>query len=132
MIRLLIALLITIVSAAHAVAETRVIDGDTLIVDDVRIRIEGLSCDEAGTPMGDAQTKFLAQWMSWTEVECTTTGAKSFNREIGSCQINGTDLGRGMIVAAYCQPCRRYDREGKYADLPVTAVVPKYCNKRGN
>jgi micrococcal nuclease len=50
----------------------RVVDGDTLIVRtdlgfhaavEVRTRLAGLNCPEAGTPEGTAATEFTRQWL---------------------------------------------------------------------
>jgi len=95
------------------------------------VRLKGLSCAELGSGLGDFQRTFLVGWMARSkEVSCTLTSEKTYDRQVGWCSLDGFDIGHGMISAAYCQPCRRYDSDGRYAHLPVTRSVPKYCEER--
>jgi len=108
--------------------ETRVIDGDTVMVDDTRIRLKGLSCAELKTPLGQSQKLILiTHFNSASRINCTLTGEKTYNREVGWCSLDDTDIGALMIETAGCQPCRRYDSDGRYSRFPITGAVPKYC-----
>ena len=114
-----------------AYADNYVRDGDTIVIDDVPIRLKGLSCAEKGTELGDAQTAYLKQWMSTARtVDCKLTGETTYDRQVGWCEVDGIDLGAAMITNAYCNPCRRYDTTGKYDHLPVVGNIPKYCKEK--
>ncbi len=129
MIRVLITVSLLLI-AAGVNAETRTIDGDTIVVDGTKVRLKGLSCAEAGTELGDSQTAFLKGWMSRSEkISCLLTGETTYDRQVGWCELDGFDIGIGMITSAYCQPCRRYDTTGKYKHLSVTGSIPNYCKE---
>lgn len=117
-------------AASPSAGETRVIDGDTIIVNDTRVRLKGLSCDELGTNDGEWQATVLqTRFSKAQEVSCELTGEKTYNREVGWCSLDGVDIGETMISLTSCQPCRRYDEGGKYDHLPITGPVPKYCKR---
>ncbi len=116
--------------AAGANAQTYVRDGDTIVVEGTAVRLKGLSCAETGTSLGDSQTKFLKRWVSRSDkISCLLTGEQTYDRQVGWCELDGFDIGIGMITSAYCQPCRRYDTTGKYSHLKVAGPVPKYCKE---
>lgn len=127
---LLLALILSLPAIAQA-GETYVRDGDTIVVDSTPVRLSGLSCDELGTPKGEVQKMILITHLnSTTRVTCELTGAKTYDREVGWCALDGKDIGEIMIETAGCQPCRRYDEAGKYSRYPVTGPVPRYCKER--
>lgn len=123
--------MLSMATARDAMAgETYVRDGDTIVVNGTPVRLKGLSCDELNTNQGISQKYILQTWMnSASKVNCTLTGEKTYDREVGWCSLDGQDIGEFMIETTGCQPCRRYDTTGKYSHLPVDGPVPNYCRK---
>jgi len=118
-------------SPAFAGGENRVRDGDTVVVSGTPIRLKGLSCDELKTEAGQSQKLVLmSHFNSASEISCILTGETTYDREVGWCSLDGKDIGELMIETTNCQPCRRYDTEGRYDAYPVTGDVPKYCNPK--
>ncbi len=92
---------------------THVRDGDTIEVADVPIRLNGVTCDERGTPMGKQATAAMHTLVAGQRVLCTLTGRKSYDRAIGRCQLtSGEDLGEALISQGVCGRCERYDKQG--------------------
>ena len=104
-----------LVSAPAVFAETstvtgqaRVIDGDTLSVAGVRIRLEGIDapelaqqCTHAGRPWnaGKIARQRLAGLVADRTVTCRAFGRDGYGRLIARCQAAGRDLGGELVRA---------------------------------
>ena len=75
---------------------TLVRDGDTIEVNGIAIRLAALNCPETGTKKGNYAT-ILAKKFAGAEAMCELTGAKTYDRLVGYCRINGTDFGQYMM-----------------------------------
>lgn len=112
---------------------THVRDGDTIEVSGQAVRLQGLTCDEAGTALGDRATRAMRFLVQGQVVTCDLTGAKTYDRAVGRCQLSsGLDLGKALIAEGLCGRCDRYDSDGFYADLQArvgeySGRMPKYC-----
>jgi endonuclease YncB( thermonuclease family) len=71
---------------------THVRDGDTIEVDRTPIRLAALDCPERGIKGGNYATK-LAEQFQGLQATCELTGAKTYDRLVGYCSINGADFG---------------------------------------
>ena len=89
-----------------ALAEMRVIDGDTLERDGVRYRINGIDAPEFGQtcnglrgtwPCGAEALKRLVSLIQNAEVECTALSTDPYDRIIATCSAGGRDLGAAMV-----------------------------------
>lgn len=126
---------ITFFSNDHKLVGTvsNIRDGDTIVVDTTPIRLNGLTCDELGTPLGDQAKLYLQNKVSLRTATCTLNGSESYDRKIGRCNINGLgDIGALMITSKLCGRCPRYDPKEKYLGVqksagPFTGVMPNYC-----
>lgn len=82
-------------------------DGDTIVVGSTPIRIANLDCAEAGTPAGDAATKFARELSAGEMMTCRLDGRRSYDREVGTCSLSdGRDFGDVLIAGGYCQRWR--------------------------
>jgi hypothetical protein len=61
-----------------------VLDGDTIEVGGVRVRLEGLHCPEARERGGSAATSAMRGLTSGQHVSCSLTGERSYDRLIGT------------------------------------------------
>ena len=85
-----------------------VVDGDTIDVDNFRIRIEGIDAFETGQncidadeqqwACGKAAKEALRKIASGRSVECDHLGEDPYGRIIGSCRVSDGDIGRLMIA----------------------------------
>ena len=106
--------LILIFTFAHASNEvivgeiTHVRDGDTFEIENIPIRLAALDCPENNTPAGRYATK-IAKQFEGSQASCELTGAKSYDRFVGYCSINGEDYGEILISQSACRVWRKYD-----------------------
>lgn len=105
---LLIALLLICMSiqSAHA---ARVIDGDTIEIDDVTYRSNGIDAPEHGQtcnlpsgktwPCGKRATETLSDMVEGVEVRCDGSETDGYGRTIATCYIGDLDLNREMVAS---------------------------------
>ena len=142
MLRILITILVTAVMVTHAnafeVGDTvsgaaRVIDGDTLEISGVRIRLNGVAAPERNEPGGAEATATMKRMTSGKIVRCSLTGKKTYKREVGTCWVETLDLGAALIAAGKARDCPRYSA-GRYSALEPESVsflpLPRYCTPR--
>ena len=95
---------------------THVRDGDTLEIENTPIRLAALDCPENNTPEGRYATK-IAKQFEGSQAYCELTGAKSYERFVGYCSINGEDYGEILISQSACKVWRKYDVWKRYTEL---------------
>ena len=111
---------------------THVRDGDTIVVGDIPIRLQGMTCNELGNPLGDAAADFMEGLVGGRQVYCSLTGRKTFDRREGRCETQGQDIAAITIETGICGRCPAFDRDGQYTAAEITAgpftgVMPDYC-----
>jgi micrococcal nuclease len=134
---LIAAFFITISIAANA-AELRgvvshVRDGDTIEVENIPIRLNGVSAPELDEPLGQASKTYMQELVLNKSVYCELNGEKTYDRFVGICYLNNKDIGISVIEAGLAIDCPRYSN-GMYAEyetLEARQVIklPKYCVK---
>ena len=92
---------------------THVRDGDTIEVGGIAVRLSALDCPENGTQQGNQATK-IAQQFQGTQAQCELTGAKSYDRLVGYCTVNGADFGLYMMQNSSCKVWEKYDVWNRY------------------
>ena len=92
---------------------THVRDGDTIEIDGIAIRLAALNCPENDTQKGKYATKVAKQFAGLQAI-CELTGAKTYDRLVGYCKINGTDFGRYMMNNSACKVWEKYDVWDRY------------------
>ena len=95
---------------------THVRDGDTLEIENIPVRLAALDCPENNTPEGRYATK-IAKQFEGSQALCELTGAKSYDRFVGYCSINGEDYGEILISQSACKVWRKYDVWKRYTEL---------------
>lgn len=122
-----ILLLLSLPLAAYAAkAETlqgkvmQVKDGDTVVVSPVNggqfftCRLYGIDTPEithgkkSGQPYGNEAAKELKRLVLGQTVEITTTGAKTYNREVCIIQKDGQDINLEMVRKGYAWAYKQY------------------------
>ncbi len=83
---------------------THVRDGDTIEVGGVPVRLATLDCAEKGTAKGNAATVEMRSIASGKSATCYLQGRRSYDREIGTCTIEGVgDVGTYMRQGGWCE-----------------------------
>ena len=92
---------------------TNVRDGDTFEINGIPIRISALDCAENSTPEGKKITRFAKKFLGKQAV-CELTGAKTYDRVVGYCSIEGKDFARTMMNETSCKLWAKYDVWDRY------------------
>src|SRR5262245_6708761 len=67
----------------------RVIDGDTVEVAGVRVRLKGVDAAELRTPRGEEARRVMIGIVGNASLTCRLTGEKTYSREVGWCVTAG-------------------------------------------
>ena len=94
-------------------AITHVRDGDTFEVSGIPVRISALDCPENSTSLGQKATRFAKQFKGKQAV-CELTGAKTYDRVVGYCSIEGKDFAQLMVENKLCKFWPKYDVWNRY------------------
>ena len=92
---------------------THVRDGDTFEINGIPVRISALDCAENSTPEGKKITRFAKTFLGKQAV-CELTGAKTYDRVVGYCSIEGKDFARTMMNETSCKLWAKYDVWDRY------------------
>lgn len=130
-------------SPALISGKARVIDGDTLEVGGIRVRIFGIDAVEADQtcrhpvrgdwPCGAFVSRELRAWVTGKSLRCVVHGVDRYGRKIAICDLKGQDLGQALVRAglafAYKKYSARYVAEERAAlrdgrGLWTSVVVP--------
>ena len=108
----------------------RVVDGDTIDVAGVRVRLHGVAAPERSEPGGAEATAVLRQVIAGQVVRCSVTGEETHGREVGTCWIGAQDIGGAVIAAGRARDCPRFST-GRYAAVERPEAgslpLPRYC-----
>ena len=92
---------------------THVRDGDTIEVGGIAVRLSALDCPERGTQKGDDAARIAQQFLG-LQATCELTGAKTYDRLVGYCEVNGADFGAYMMQNSACKVWEKYDVWNRY------------------
>ena len=112
---------------------THVRDGDTIEVGEIAIRLNGLTCDERGTALGDRATAYLRAIVMDKVATCSLNGERTYDRLVGRCATEELgDIGAHLIAQQLCGRCTLYDSAGVYEETqnragPYMGAMPSYC-----
>jgi endonuclease YncB( thermonuclease family) len=110
-------------------ASVTLIDGDTLDVGAVRVRIHGIDAPEAGQRCADGRggvwscgeqaVQRMAELVEGGRIACEGLGEDPFGRVLAICEVRGVDVGARLIEEGLAWAFRRYSAD--YAHLEVMA-----------
>lgn len=92
---------------------TKVRDGDTFEVGGIPVRLAALDCPENKTASGRSVTAYAKQFEGQHTV-CQLTGAMSYERVVGYCEIDGEDYGSMMMRDTSCKLWKKFDVFKRY------------------
>jgi endonuclease YncB( thermonuclease family) len=112
-----------IAEAARAVEGrvTKVRDVDTIEVRGVPVRLNGLDGPETSTRPGRDARNFMVRLLRGKSVTCQLTGARTYDRWVGTCYLDGTDLAAIAIANGHALDCARYSG-GRYRQYETPAA----------
>jgi hypothetical protein len=127
-------------AAERLVGRAKAVDGDTLEVAGIRVRLQGVAAPEIkhpGQPKpelgGPEAAAFMARLVDGQTLVCELTGERTQTRRVGVCRLEGRDVGAEVIAAGLARGCPRF-RKGRYAVLERPAArsltLPGYCKPR--
>lgn len=94
---ILAALLILLPVTAYALdGPDRVVDGDTLVIDHQRIRIQNFNAPEMNEPGGPEAKAKMQALTSGHVVHCDPKARDKYARIVARCSVDGRDLGQAM------------------------------------
>lgn len=110
---------------------THVRDVDTIEVNSLPIRLNGVDGPELDERGGRAGKSWMQRLVLRKPVKCELTGVKTYDRWVGTCYTaSGQDIGALAIGAGQARDCARYSG-GKYRqfETPESRRLPQhaYC-----
>ena len=107
------------------------IDGDTIIINNYRIRLNGVSAPELSEEGGNEAKQAMQKILENKTIKCSLSGRKSYERYIGVCWIGAVDVGALLVLQGFARDCFRYSG-GRYSALepgpPRYPPLPQYCS----
>lgn len=123
----------SMVSAASVVEGrvTKVRDADTIAVEGVPIRFNGVDAPELNTRAGQDGRRWMVNTVRGQSVRCQLTGEKTYDRWVGTCFIGDMNLSAAVIAAGHALDCARYSG-GRYRQFETPAAKSRikragYC-----
>jgi micrococcal nuclease len=114
----------------------RAIDGDTLEVRSMTIRLQGVAAPELDEPGGAAAAAAMREIVERQQVHCLLDGTSTHGRCVASCYIGALDIGWEIIRQGYARDCPRFSGF-RYLDAELAApggmalartyTLPAYC-----
>jgi len=97
------------------------------------VRLNGMDGPETSNRYGRDAKAFMQRLVMGQEVVCTLTGARTYDRWVGKCYLDGQDIGAISISQGHALDCPSYSG-GAYLDLETTAARSRlarsaYCDR---
>jgi len=110
----------------------KVVDGDTIEIDNVRFRINGIDAPEAGQKCiaggkswrcGDEATAFMSELVAGKQVSCLGLSTDGYGRIVATCLVDEIDIGAKLIDRGLAWAFTKYS--DLYVEQEKTARVLK-------
>ncbi|MDA5093259.1 thermonuclease family protein [Aliiroseovarius sp. KMU-50] len=102
-----------------------VIDGDTIVVSNIKVRLAGIDAPELDQPWGKKAKWEMVKICKGQTVDVELTGETSYDRLVGTCYLSDqTDIGAELIKAGLALDGGRFSH-GKYRHLEPKGVRKK-------
>ena len=98
----------------------RVIDGDTIVINGIHIRLQGLDAEELSMTNGPKSGEVMRDIVGDRIITCKPDGTRSYERIVASCFLpNGTDISRELVRRGWALDCAHFSHGRYRADEPV-------------
>ena len=110
----------TVSSSKTILGKAKVIDGDTIHINNDKIRLHAIDAPETNQTCnkkskvwncGLESTKFLKELIGNNKIECITQGKDRYNRFIGVCYKDNLDLNSAMVLNGWEIAYRYYSKD---------------------
>ena len=102
-----------------------VIDGDTIVIQKIKIRLAGIDAPELDQPWGRKSKWEMVRICKGQTITVSLTGETSYDRLVGTCYLpDGRDIGAEIIKAGLALDGGYYS-EGKYRHLELPGTRAK-------
>lgn len=105
----------------------RVVDGDTIVLDGIKIRLKGIDAPESkqecisysGTkkrtkiPCGEIATAELKNIIGKNKINCSNEGKDIYNRQLSYCYVGELNINEEMVRRGYAVAAVKYDKSFK-------------------
>lgn len=115
---------------ASIVGSASIIDGDTLEIHGVRIRLHGIDAPESGQTCTDPKGRAwrcgqqaalkISEKIGRSSVTCEGRTRDRYNRLVSVCYVGGQDINRWMVIEGWAASYRRYSSD--YAHEEAVAI----------
>ncbi|MEM1046444.1 MAG: thermonuclease family protein [Pseudomonadota bacterium] len=124
----------TTAAAGTLTGIAQAIDGDTIRVGDVKVRLQGVNAPEKTESLATEANRFMADLVNGKPVTCHLDGTVTHDRVVGICFVAGTEIGTAIVAAGLARDCRRFSR-GRYGAIEAQnarqSITEKpYCQAR--
>jgi endonuclease YncB( thermonuclease family) len=105
----------------------RVVDGDTVVVNGIHIRLKGVDAARRHTPPGEIARTTMLGIVKGSGLTCHLTGERTWRREAGFCfTSDGTDINQAIIAKGAALSCPRHcARYLEFEQKAALAVQPR-------
>jgi endonuclease YncB( thermonuclease family) len=110
-----------------------VIDGDTIVVSKIKVRLAGIDAPELDQPWGQKSKWEMVRICKGQVLRVELTGETSYDRLVGTCYLpDGRDIGAEIVKAGLALDGGHFSK-GKYRHLEqpdMRAKLKRYGNWR--
>ena len=122
---LLIVLLISYCSTFSIKGPARVVDGDTIIINEILIRLEGIDAPEVDQlceekEIGQLSINYLTDLIANSEIECLLGKNDKFGRLLATCFKDDQNINSNLVLTGHAFVDRLYNK--KYLDEEELAM----------
>lgn len=108
--------------------KAHIIDGDTIVVSKVKVRLAGIDAPELDQPWGQKSKWEMVRICKGQVIRVELTGETSYDRLVGTCYLpDGRDIGAEIIMAGLALDGGHFSA-GKYHHLEPAGVRAKLQN----
>ena len=97
-----------------------------------KIRLSGVAAPETYERGGPEATSFMKMLVNGRNVDCDLDGTRTYDRLVGICYLDGSDIGEAVIAAGLARDCPRYSH-GRYRSVEqpsaASLTFPRYCSR---
>jgi endonuclease YncB( thermonuclease family) len=107
--------------------KVRVVDGDTIVLDGIKIRLKGIDAPESKQecisysgakkrtqiPCGEMATTELKAIIGKNKINCSNEGKDIYNRQLSYCYVGGLNINEEMVRRGYAVAAVKYDKSFK-------------------
>lgn len=102
-----------------------VIDGDTIVVSKIKVRLAGIDAPELDQPWGQKAKWEMVKICKGKTIDVELTGETTYDRLVGTCYLeDGTDIGAELIKAGLALDGGHFSH-GKYKHLEPEGIRRK-------